>query len=97
MPTVTTDDGVALSYATAGDGPPNLLFMHGWAGSGRYFDATIEHLDLTRLRRGDIRPPRPPRVRSGDRRLHARADRGGRTRGGRRRRPRPSSSSWASA
>ena len=24
--------------------------MHGWAGSGRYFDATIEHLDLTRLR-----------------------------------------------
>jgi non-heme chloroperoxidase len=50
MPTVTTDDGVALSYATAGDGPPNLLFMHGWAGSGRYFDATIEHLDLTRLR-----------------------------------------------
>ena len=23
--------------------------MHGWAGSGRYFDATIEHLDLTRL------------------------------------------------
>lgn len=50
MPTVTTDDGVALSYATAGDGPPDLLFMHGWAGSGRYFDATIEHLDLARLR-----------------------------------------------
>ena len=50
MPTVTTDDGVAISYATAGDGPPDLLFMHGWAGSGRYFDATIEHLDLTRLR-----------------------------------------------
>lgn len=49
MPTVTTDDGVAISYATAGDGPPHLLFMHGWAGSGRYFDATIEHLDLTRL------------------------------------------------
>jgi pimeloyl-ACP methyl ester carboxylesterase len=50
MPTVTTDDGVALSYATAGNGPPDLLFMHGWAGSGRYFDATIEHLDLTQLR-----------------------------------------------
>ena len=49
MPAVTTDDGVAISYATAGDGPPHLLFMHGWAGSGRYFDATIEHLDLTRL------------------------------------------------
>ncbi len=50
MPAVTTDDGAVLSYATAGDGPPHLLFMHGWAGSGRYFDATIEHLDLTRLR-----------------------------------------------
>src|SRR3954453_16577101 len=49
MPVAMTDDGVALSYATAGDGPPHLLFMHGWAGSGRYFDATIEHLDLTRL------------------------------------------------
>jgi non-heme chloroperoxidase len=49
MPAVTTDDGVALSYASAGEGPPHLLFMHGWAGSGRYFDATIEHLDLTRL------------------------------------------------
>jgi pimeloyl-ACP methyl ester carboxylesterase len=48
MPDVTTDDGVAISYATAGDGPPHLLFMHGWAGSGRYFDATIEQLDLTR-------------------------------------------------
>jgi pimeloyl-ACP methyl ester carboxylesterase len=50
MPAVTTDDGVALSYATAGQGPPDLLFMHGWAGSGRYFDATIAELDLTRLR-----------------------------------------------
>jgi non-heme chloroperoxidase len=49
MPTVTTDDGISISYATAGDGPPHLLFMHGWAGSGRYFDAMIEHLDLTRL------------------------------------------------
>jgi pimeloyl-ACP methyl ester carboxylesterase len=43
------DDGVAISYATAGEGPPHLLFMHGWAGSGRYFDATLAHLDLTRL------------------------------------------------
>src|SRR3954468_22379227 len=50
MPAVTTQDAVAISYAVAGEGPPDLLFMHGWAGSGRYFDATIEHLDLTRLR-----------------------------------------------
>jgi pimeloyl-ACP methyl ester carboxylesterase len=50
MPAVTTDDGVAISYAIAGERPPDLLFMHGWAGSGRYFDATIEQLDLTRMR-----------------------------------------------
>jgi pimeloyl-ACP methyl ester carboxylesterase len=49
MPSVTTDDGVTLSYAITGEGPPWVLFMHGWAGSGRYFDPTIEHLDLTRL------------------------------------------------
>jgi pimeloyl-ACP methyl ester carboxylesterase len=50
MPAATTDDGISLSFASAGEGPPNLLCMHGWAGSGRYFDATVEHLDLTRLR-----------------------------------------------
>jgi non-heme chloroperoxidase len=49
VPVVTTDDGCALSYATAGEGPPHLLFMHGWAGSGRYFDDTIFRLDLARL------------------------------------------------
>jgi 3-oxoadipate enol-lactonase len=50
MPVVTTDDGIAISFAATGEGPPDLLCMHGWAGSGRYFDATIAHLDLTRLR-----------------------------------------------
>lgn len=50
MPTATTHDGTAISFASAGEGPPNLLCMHGWAGSGRYFDATIAHLDLTQLR-----------------------------------------------
>src|SRR5712691_3158681 len=24
--------------------------MHGWAGSGSYFDETLEHLDLSRMR-----------------------------------------------
>lgn len=50
MPTALTDDGVSISYASAGEGPPNLLCLHGWAGSGRYFDATIQRLDLTRVR-----------------------------------------------
>jgi pimeloyl-ACP methyl ester carboxylesterase len=45
-----TDDGISISYESAGEGPPNLLCMHGCAGSGRYFDATIEQLDLARVR-----------------------------------------------
>ena len=50
MATVRTDDGVNLAYQTRGDGPTNLLFMHGWAGSGAFFDETIKHLDLAGLR-----------------------------------------------
>ena len=50
MPTARTYDGVAISYETRGDGPPDLLFMHGWAGSGSYLCETLEHLDLSRLR-----------------------------------------------
>ena len=66
MPAAMTDDGTSISYKSAGEGPPNLLCMHGWAGSGRYFDATIEQLDLTRARavtfdlRGHGAPTRPP-------------------------------------
>ena len=50
MPKVQTDDGIYISYRTLGAGPTTLLFMHGWAGSGAYFDETISHLDLTGLR-----------------------------------------------
>jgi pimeloyl-[acyl-carrier protein] methyl ester esterase len=50
VPTATTDDGIALAFAAVGEGPPDVLCMHGWAGSGRYFDATLEHLDLARVR-----------------------------------------------
>jgi len=49
MAAVTTQDGRSIAYSRAGEGPPHLLFMHGWAGSGRYFDAALEHLDLTHL------------------------------------------------
>ena len=48
--TTQTDDGVNLAYQTQGDGPLNLLFMHGWAGSGAFFAETIAQLDLTGLR-----------------------------------------------
>src|SRR5438876_63528 len=52
MATVRTDDSVELCYRTVGDGPLNLLFMHGWGGSGSYFDGMLQYLDLARLRVG---------------------------------------------
>ena len=50
MPIAHADDGVSLSYSVRGDGPRNLLFMHGWAGSGSYFQETIDGLDLATVR-----------------------------------------------
>lgn len=50
MPKVQTDDGIYISYRALGTGPTTLLFMHGWAGSGAYFDETLSYLDLTGLR-----------------------------------------------
>ena len=49
MPTILTDDGVTLSYRVQGHGPTTLLFMHGWAGSGVYFDEVVGDLDLNAL------------------------------------------------
>src|SRR6266566_9417533 len=50
MTTVRSADGISISYNTLGDGPRNLLFMHGWAGSGSYWDEMLKHLDLGGLR-----------------------------------------------
>ena len=50
MPRAQTDDGVGLSYGVRGEGPRNLLFMHGWAGSGDYFNGLIDHLNLSQVR-----------------------------------------------
>lgn len=50
MVAVRTSDGVNLAYRTLGDGPLNLLFMHGWGGSGAYFDETLKRLDPMGLR-----------------------------------------------
>ena len=49
MPTLLADDGVTLSYRVQGRGPTTLLFMHGWAGSGSYFDEVVAELDLNAL------------------------------------------------
>jgi pimeloyl-ACP methyl ester carboxylesterase len=50
VPTTATEDGLAISFESVGQGPPNLLCMHGWAGSGRYFAEMTGGLDLTRAR-----------------------------------------------
>lgn len=50
MPTVRTDDAVELAYTVQGLGPTTILFMHGWAGSGTYFDEVISELDLSGVR-----------------------------------------------
>jgi pimeloyl-ACP methyl ester carboxylesterase len=50
MPSARTSGGVEIAYRTAGSGPPDVLFAHGWAGSGAYFDETIAALDLDRIR-----------------------------------------------
>lgn len=50
MPIVRTDDGVRIAYATHGDGPRNMFFLHGWGGSARYWDEVLQNLDLSGLR-----------------------------------------------
>src|SRR5690348_1341075 len=50
MPVVRTSDGAEIAYRTAGSGPPDVIFVHGWAGSGSYFTESIAALDLERLR-----------------------------------------------
>jgi pimeloyl-ACP methyl ester carboxylesterase len=50
MPSARTTDGVEIAFHLVGQPPPTLLFMHGWAGSGAYFDETLKHLDLNHMR-----------------------------------------------
>ena len=35
------DKDTKLAYRTSGRGPLNVLFMHGWGGSGAYFDEVL--------------------------------------------------------
>lgn len=50
MPKTKAINRVQLYYEAHGDGLLPLIFMHGWSGTGHYFNGTIEHLDLTNLR-----------------------------------------------
>ncbi|HEX2809320.1 MAG TPA: alpha/beta hydrolase [Kineosporiaceae bacterium] len=45
MPTIHLDDHEDISYRSVGEGVTTLLCMHGWAGSGAYFDPMIAYVD----------------------------------------------------
>ena len=44
MPTISNTSIGEIAYQTRGEGRTALLVMHGWAGSGGYFDAMVEQL-----------------------------------------------------
>jgi pimeloyl-ACP methyl ester carboxylesterase len=50
MPTVAASDQTPLHYRVVGEGPRNVLLVHGWMVSGAVFDEMVEKLDLTGLR-----------------------------------------------
>jgi pimeloyl-ACP methyl ester carboxylesterase len=44
MPTISHTTIGEIAYQTRGEGRTALLIMHGWAGSGGYFDTLVEQL-----------------------------------------------------
>ncbi|HUG53829.1 MAG TPA: alpha/beta hydrolase [Vicinamibacteria bacterium] len=46
--TVPSADGVAIHYTTAGRGEPALVFVHGWAIDGGWWDAQVRAFSGTR-------------------------------------------------
>ena len=50
MPTVTASDQTPLHYRVVGEGPRDVLLIHGWMVSGAVYDAFLEKMDLTGLR-----------------------------------------------
>ncbi|MCY1073018.1 alpha/beta fold hydrolase [Archangium lansingense] len=50
MPTVASSDQTPIHYRVVGDGPRNVLLVHGWMVSGAVFGEFVEKLDTTGLR-----------------------------------------------
>ncbi|HZI15680.1 MAG TPA: alpha/beta hydrolase [Myxococcus sp.] len=50
MPTTSATDGTSLHYRVLGDGPRNVVLVHGWMVSGAAWDPMLAKLDLTGLR-----------------------------------------------
>ena len=43
-------EGASIAYRVRGEGPLSLLFIHGWAGSGGYWEELLAELDLGGMR-----------------------------------------------
>jgi pimeloyl-ACP methyl ester carboxylesterase len=50
MSVTLSPDGVQVAYRAVGTGPPDLVFVHGWAGSTAYFEESFAALDLEHVR-----------------------------------------------
>jgi non-heme chloroperoxidase len=50
MPTTTSPDGSEIAYRVLGDGPLDVVFVHGWASSSTYWDLLLEHLPVDKRR-----------------------------------------------
>src|SRR6266705_3004443 len=50
MSVTPSAEQLQIAHRSAGAGPPELLLLHGWAGSGAYFDETVAALDLEHVR-----------------------------------------------
>lgn len=50
MSAAQSAEQLAAAHRSVGNGPPDVLFVHGWAGSGAYFEETIAALDLEHVR-----------------------------------------------
>ncbi len=50
MPSVASSDQTPIHYRVLGDGPRNVLLVHGWMVSGAVYDELVEKLDHTGLR-----------------------------------------------
>lgn len=50
MPIVTSSDQTPIHYRVIGDGPRNVLLVHGWMVSGAVYNDMVEKMDLTGLR-----------------------------------------------
>lgn len=50
MPSVASSDQTPIHYRVVGDGPRNVLLVHGWMMSGAVFNELVELMDTTGLR-----------------------------------------------